>query len=948
MENLKKIFQILLISLLCISFISAFDFDNVKSYDLNTKTAIIKNCDLWIATCLNYGETIAEAKLISEYHVKVPTGYQKIAEFEINNLRKSTYPINKIDSYNKKNMTKITKNYDYKYWKITGEKNVNDYETQCNYLGNGSINTCNEIVIGSHKENIGEWLSFDNSAELPIGKIKIGLFTNVYSGDYIEWIPKLFGVEIEEWASFGVEEWVKHDLTLGGACGGAWTQGVAVNFSATKNITAFNTTGATTDFIDGSECYVYNITDVASSCTPRIIANGTFSTTTHKCEGFNTTVIAYPGDQYIFAGKHAGGTNCQYNGGSPYPIERGDLNFSTGWGTATGGTCATSTQLFNIGAIFYQNKTSDTPLAITILISPADNLLTINKSLTFDSSANAQTSNLTNATIFIWNPDNSLFSTNTTITGGSTNTTNISISGIPVNNSYLWNVEWCSVGVGYNCSFAPTNRTFNISAYEVKNVTFNNQTYEGSQETFTARVLLGEGNSITQAIFNYNNTNYSTNINYGGGEYLITSTISVPLVESLTNFSLRFILDIDEVFYDLENFTQEVFIINLSSCVGTIPLLINMSLRDEITKELILGTIETNAQAISKSSGDVVSSINVNFTNMSYGALCLSPSLAFSSLYLDSEIKYYSDNYEPELYYIQKGDMSDYPKNLSLFDLSNNLSTKFTIKYQDNNLISVEGAIIQLQRKYISEGIYEIVEAPLTSDSGTSILHIDLNSNRYQATVVKEGEVLDIFTNIVFNCESELTGQCTHKLLGKIDSENDESVIGLRDFYYLISSVNNTITTLFSIPSGTPSTINIQLSQIDMFGNKTQCNQTIISSGGSIDCTYDNTIGDSILDLKIFKDSELQAEQGYAVVDNAGFSFLGNNYIIVVIMLLSVIGMAFASPEIIIIITIVMLALAGAFWLLNGLDFVIGLGSLAFLIIASIIIIYKLAKQEDH
>ena len=45
-------------------------------------------------------------------------------------------------------------------------------------------------------------------------------------------------------------------------------------------------------------------------------------------------------------------------------------------------------------------------------------------------------------------------------------------------------------------------------------------------------------------------------------------------------------------------------------------------------------------------------------------------------------------------------------------------------------------------------------------------------------------------------------------------------------------------------------------------------------------------------------------------------------------MLLSVIGMAFSSPEWIIINSAITLLISGALWLLNGMDFVVGIGLL--------------------
>ncbi len=311
-------------------------------------------------------------------------------------------------------------------------------------------------------------------------------------------------------------------------------------------------------------------------------------------------------------------------------------------------------------------------------------------------------------------------------------------------------------------------------------------------------------------------------------------------------------------------------------------------------------------------------------------------------------MRYEADDYAAELYNIQMANLSLYPKNLTVFDLALNDTTEFLVKYQDDSLVTVEGAVVQLQRKYIGSDAFEVVEAPETSSIGTAIVHIDLNTNKYRATVVKDGEVLDVFDNLVFNCENELSGQCTENLFGKVDPENSITIEDLNDFSYSVSSVNNTITTSFSIPSGTPSPVNVILRQVDTFGNESLCNQTIISSAGSLDCTYNDTIGDSIVYLEISKDGSQQAKKSYIIPEAGAVDWLGNNYIIVVVFILSLVGMAMTSPEWMIVNAVATLVLAGGLWLLNGLNFVMGLGALIWVIVAAVILIMKLAKQEDR
>lgn len=501
-----------------------------------------------------------------------------------------------------------------------------------------------------------------------------------------------------------------------------------------------------------------------------------------------------------------------------------------------------------------------------------------------------------------------------------------------------------------NDSFNNINSNFNSWDYKVLqiNQTFNNLTFSSAEEIFTLDFLLGGGFSISSAFMNYNNTNHTSTILSLGDSRRLSNTINVPSVSEDTNFTFNFLIDLGSEIISSLSSKQQVSTINMTNCSGGGTVILNMSLFDERLKTSINGDIEINAQALDKNSLNNAGFSNLIYNDVPSGSVCITLTEALDNLYLDAEIKYSSDNYEPELYYIQRADLSNYPINLSLFDLLTNESTEFLVTYQDNDLILVSEAIIQLQRKYVSEDLYEVVEAPLTSDSGTAVIHVDLDTNIYRATIVKDGETLDFFDNIVFHCESELSGQCTQELLGIIDPQNDVSIESLTDFSYLISQNNDTITTAFSIPSGVPQIVNVLLTQVDQFNNTFLCNQTVFSSAGAIGCDITPTIGDSFLNLKIKRENLLQAEKDYLVQEDASLQFLGNNYFILFILMLSVVGMAFSSPEWIVINGVITMVLAGGLYLAQGVDFVVGLGNLIWLIIGAVILIYKMAHQEDR
>ena len=212
--DIKKLFVFLLLGLFMISFASALEFDNVKSYDDVAREVTVKNA-------FGLGADIGKAKLISPLNVVVGAGYQKVAEFEITSYMDYNEILKSIDFYNKNEKdwqdTKYSKTYDIKY-KSYENVEVDDFEMICvdaivekdvkviiNATSNGTITkpqVCTNTNIGSHTEYKDVWSDKVGVSLQKDAKVTIGIFTNVEAGDYVEWIPKIFGVSVDEWATF--------------------------------------------------------------------------------------------------------------------------------------------------------------------------------------------------------------------------------------------------------------------------------------------------------------------------------------------------------------------------------------------------------------------------------------------------------------------------------------------------------------------------------------------------------------------------------------------------------------------------------------------------------------------------------------------------------------------------------------------------------------------------
>jgi len=146
---------IVLLAVMLLQTISAFEFDNVKSYDPNTRTIIVTNI-------FGFGSQIGEAKLLTPLNVQVPPGYQKVAEFEIKSYDDYSNALSNIVFYNKREDSKeINREYDFKYKTIQVVK-VPDYETTCKDIWNEKNKSldqeCTTKEIGSHEEKQEVWV----------------------------------------------------------------------------------------------------------------------------------------------------------------------------------------------------------------------------------------------------------------------------------------------------------------------------------------------------------------------------------------------------------------------------------------------------------------------------------------------------------------------------------------------------------------------------------------------------------------------------------------------------------------------------------------------------------------------------------------------------------------------------------------------------------------------
>jgi len=244
----QKILMFLIVFTMAISMVSAWDFtaNNVKEYDEATKTITIS--DNYLITKV----AIAEVKLDTPIVNYVFAGKdRKVFQFTVKSYGDYLNAISKMEFYNKANMKPINREITYKYLTLEDyEVDINDYREVCiegkeiNKTTGKLDNICSQEKIGTHKETRTReiWTEM-NTKDIPTGEITIGGFADVERGDNVEWIPTMFGVDVEEWAtwtdSFNVGLKLYYDMNSS-----ANIVDGTYNISTTGGTVSYNTTEA--------------------------------------------------------------------------------------------------------------------------------------------------------------------------------------------------------------------------------------------------------------------------------------------------------------------------------------------------------------------------------------------------------------------------------------------------------------------------------------------------------------------------------------------------------------------------------------------------------------------------------------------------------------------------------------------------------------------------------
>lgn len=481
----------------------------------------------------------------------------------------------------------------------------------------------------------------------------------------------------------------------------------------------------------------------------------------------------------------------------------------------------------------------------------------------------------------------------------------------------------------------------------------NPETITGSSETFSTNITFYDTDFINiDADLIYNNTNYLAAKSISGNNVIFTRTIDTPQVKVNTNFTYYWNISLTNTQLNnikTSNGSQYSHALFVDNCSNYSTLVYNITLYQEKEKTLMSApnsSIQITlllSPAGSLTSNNYIVNFSRSYNNVNPARVCVSTNLSQISYRVDLIIGYSADGYVQEYYYIDNGTLTNSSNPaINLYDLLNSESTSFLVTYQDENYLYIQDAVIDVWRKYVGDGTFISVEHGKTDTGGQTRLHLVTEDVIYKFLVRKNNQLLYESQEYLALCQAT---PCQINL-----RKPYESVSTLTDIQNLVYSLDlnqstNKVTFTFATKDGTPTTINFLVETISLF-NTTLCNQTLTTSGGAIICDVPTSYTNKTLLAQVTKDNLYFGYKSFSLSNNPRDIFGSTGIILSAMAFLALALMGISSGIATVVLGIVGLVFVGLLQIFASGN-IIGIGSaIVWLIVAGIIIIFKISHRR--
>ena len=216
----------------------------------------------------------------------------------------------------------------------------------------------------------------------------------------------------------------------------------------------------------------------------------------------------------------------------------------------------------------------------------------------------------------------------------------------------------------------------------------------------------------------------------------------------------------------------------------------------------------------------------------------------------------------------------------------------------------------------------------------------------YNIIAVKDGKVLGTFLNIIAFCQDFTIGSCAINLNALINEtaifNYDEGVGILYDSPPTYNKTTNIVSFDFTSTDGSTKIVSMNVQRKDIFGNRSICNNTVISTSGTVSCNIGLNLSESSLETIISIDgTEWIADT--VIIDKTSYGSIG--YAIWMILSIALVIMFSESKNgILISLAISYIGAISLGWVVGG---IIGIASGGiWILVMTILGIWKINKNR--
>lgn len=385
-------------------------------------------------------------------------------------------------------------------------------------------------------------------------------------------------------------------------------------------------------------------------------------------------------------------------------------------------------------------------------------------------------------------------------------------------------------------------------------VTFDPNVSETSSQFFELNITTDINVLSISSILTYNGTNFTSTSTCDAGNCTISNTIDIPLVTNNASQNKSFFwtssifngTSSSSIITTVRN--QNVTIINLEQCDVTFTnQTLNFTVYDEQSLDRIQPFVFDGTLDFWLGGGSVKRNNSIS-DSANEITLCLKPE--DSTMNVDAIIDYDEQsnlsNYTNRFYYFDQKQINNVSEDIRMYLLQSSESTSFILKVQDESLLPVTNALIEIHRFYPGEGIFRIVQIARTDDAGKSIGFFQTETVDYKFIIKKDGVTLletgqqkvvpetSPFT-LTFNTGATLDEPwLSQEDIPDLNSTlvwNDSS--GIVTYVYIDSSGNLTLARLLVI----------QESLVNSSADVTICNENSTLISATLTCNVGSTDG---------------------------------------------------------------------------------------------------------